>query len=227
MLKYLKQLREIKYVQWLELNLFSWLAWFIIQTIGRTLKIKRINFDIVKEVKRKNKNIIYTFFHGEQFVLIFLHRHSELVIMTSLSRDGELQTRILKKFGYDLVRGSTKKGYTSGTISLVDKLLSGQDCAFAVDGPKGPAFKVKPGAVFVAQRVNGVIIPVRVVVKHKIQLNNWDRYILPLPFSKVYVLYGPPMEIKPQDSLKEKCHQLEIQLNSIVTSSVFLKKENF
>ncbi|MFN3551292.1 MAG: lysophospholipid acyltransferase family protein, partial [Endomicrobiia bacterium] len=191
--KFLNSLGKNKIFKILKLNFLSSIAWFIIQILNRTLKIYQVNFESIKNL---SKNVIYAFFHGEQFVLVYIHRHTKIVIMTSFSEDGELQTKILKKFGYDIVRGSAeKKGAASGTLSIIEKLLKGQNCAFAVDGPHGPAFKVKPGIVFLSQKTKLPIIPVRVFVEKKVQLNNWDRYILPLPFSKVWIVYGKPIYV--------------------------------
>ncbi len=210
--RFLNYFKKIKIVKILKLNFLSCVAWFVIQILNRTLKIYKINFENIKNIK----NVIYAFFHGEQFVLVYIHRHTKILIMTSYSEDGELQTKILKKFGYDIVRGSAeKKGATSGTLSIIEKLLKGQNCAFAVDGPAGPAFKVKPGVVFLSQKTKLPVVPVRVFIERKIQLNNWDRYILPLPFSKVWIIYGKPIYIDEEDNIKSKTLEIERFLKSI------------
>lgn len=211
--KYINKLRKYKIVHLLEQNLLSNIAWMIIQIVSRTVKIHRINFEKVKSL---GKNVIYAFFHGEQFILVFAHRHSNIVIMTSYSPDGELQTKILKKFGYDIVRGSSeKKGATSGTIKIMEKLYNGQNCAFAVDGPHGPGFKVKPGVIFLSQKTHLPIIPVRVFVTKRIQFNNWDKYVLPLPFSNAYIIYCEPFYVNETDSIKIKTLELENRLKFV------------
>ncbi|MCX7940574.1 MAG: lysophospholipid acyltransferase family protein [Endomicrobia bacterium] len=215
--KLVTELRKLKFVNLIANYFLSNIAWLVIRIISSSLQVHRINFDKVKQLKN---NVIYAFFHGEQFVLVFSHRHTNIVIMTSYSPDGELQTMILKKFGYDIVRGSSgKKGATSGTLKIIEKLLNGQDCAFAVDGPHGPGFKVKPGVVFLAQKTKKPIIPVRVFIQRKIMLKNWDRYILPLPFSKSFIVYGEPFYISENDNIKKKTLELEQTLKSLNLSS--------
>ncbi len=219
---FFSKIRKTKLINFLELSFLSYVAWMIIQFVCRTLKIKQISFDVVKKL---NQNVIYAFFHGEQFVLVYTHRWQNVAIMTSYSPDGELQTRILKKFGYDIVRGSTsKKGSTSGTLALLEKLYKGQDVAIAVDGPHGPGFKVKPGIIFLSQKTSLPIIPVRVVVKNAIKFNNWDRYVLPLPFSTAYVIYGNPFYVKEQENIKNKISELEkimFQLTSQLNGNTY------
>ena len=121
-IKYLiKKFRDTKFGLWLENSLLSYIAAFIIKLISYTIKIKKVGYEQVEDLFRQKKNVIYTFFHGEQFLLIFVHRKENIVIMSSLSRDGELQTKILTKFGFDIVRGSTKKGFVSSTKSILEK----------------------------------------------------------------------------------------------------------
>ncbi len=211
--KLISNLRKNDFINFLELNILSYLAWLIIQLVSATLKIYKVDIGNIKNLKT---NKIFAFFHGEQFVLIPTHKHRKYVIMTSYSLDGELQTRILKKFGYDIVRGSaSKKGATSGTLSMIEKVLNGQNCAVAVDGPHGPGFKVKPGVIFLAQKTSKPIVPVRVFINKKITLNNWDKYMFPLPFSNVFIVYASPMVVHTSDSIKEKTLELESILKNI------------
>lgn len=211
--KLISNFRKNRFIKFIELNVFSYLGWLFINIISNTLKIHIIDAGNINSLKT---NKIFAFFHGEQFALVPTHKHRRYVIMTSYSLDGELQTRILKKFGYDIVRGSTsKKGAASGTLSMVEKVLNGQNCAIAVDGPHGPGFKVKPGVIFLAQKTSRPIVPVRVFAEKKITFKNWDKYILPLPFSKIFIIYNEPIYVSNSDNMKEKTLQLEHTLKSI------------
>lgn len=211
--RFFSSLRNFFLIKFLEEKILSYVAWFIIQIICRTIRIKRINYEKIKTIKSK----IFAFFHGEQFLLIFAHKYDNIVIMTSLSRDGELQTKILKKFGYDIVRGSSsKKGSSSGTLALIEKIKSGKSCALTVDGPRGPGFKVKPGVIFLSQKTHSPIIPVRVYIERKIQLKNWDKYIIPLPFCNAYIVYGMPVYIREEDNIRDKAEELEYILKTLI-----------
>ncbi|MEN3013890.1 MAG: lysophospholipid acyltransferase family protein [Endomicrobiia bacterium] len=211
--KFFSYLRNNFIIKFIEEKILPHIAWFIIQIISRLVIIERINYNKIKTLKNK----IYAFFHGEQFLLVFAHKYHNIVIMTSLSRDGELQTKILSKFGYEIVRGSYgKKGASSGTLAIIEKIKNGKSCAITVDGPHGPAFKVKPGVIFLAQKTSCPVVPVRVFVTPKIQLKNWDRYIIPLPFiSKSYIVYGDPIYINFEDDIREKSKELEIILKTL------------
>jgi len=205
----IKRFRATPAGSYVEYGAAVWLAWFIIQTLSRTLRFTQPGYDRVARMRRAGARIVYAFFHGEQFPLVFAHRHTGLVILSSLSPDGELQARILRKFGYDVVRGSTRRGFTSGTLALYDKLVAGHVVAVAVDGPKGPAFRVKPGVVYLAQKTGALVVPVRVLVRRCIELHNWDRYRIPLPFSTAEIRYGDPVAVGPGDSIHRATADLE------------------
>jgi lysophospholipid acyltransferase (LPLAT)-like uncharacterized protein len=81
-------------------------------------------------------------------------------IMSSLSRDGELQAHILAGFGYRIVRGSASRGGARGLIGMKRGMRDGYHAGLAVDGPKGPIHEVKPGVIYLAKKTGAPVIPV-------------------------------------------------------------------
>jgi len=188
----------------------------LINFLYRSLGISKNNEDLFRENKEKNKNVIFAFWHGRQFIPLFVHAFKDVVIMTSLSEDGELQTKIMSKFGYDIVRGSAeKRGAVEGTIKLIEKANQFKDVAFAVDGPRGPGFIPKPGVIFTAKKTGRVIIPVSSSAKHKKIFDNWDKYLFPFPFNKCIIIYGNPVVVRKEDNIEAKTKELELELNRI------------
>ncbi|OGS21289.1 MAG: hypothetical protein A2252_08475 [Elusimicrobia bacterium RIFOXYA2_FULL_39_19] len=197
-------------------QILSLIAFLLFASIGYTTKVKKINTQFLEKAREKSKNVIYAFWHGRQFLLIFTHRFSSIYIMTSYSKDGELQTCFVKKLGYKPVRGSHKKrGAIEGTIEMIKRIEEGNDASFAVDGPKGPVYKVKEGILFIAQKTNKPIIPITVSAKRKRIFNNWDQYLLPMPFNEAFIVYGNPVYIEKNDDLALKAVELENELNRI------------
>lgn len=121
-----------------------------------------------------------------------------MVAMVSLSKDGDLQHGILSRLGIDSVRGSSSRQGSCALRALVRRLKQGSDGAFAVDGPKGPIGVAKPG-VILASRLSGVmIIPISASARWGWTfLRAWDRYLLPLPFSKVVLMAAEPLILAP------------------------------
>lgn len=196
-------------------------AYIFIILIGKTLKIKFIGNEEVK----KNKNFIYALWHSRQFVLVYFYRRKNITVMTSLSQDGEYQTRILKKLGYNVVRVDSKNEI-KGLRELIKLGLQNKDCVFAVDGPLGPIYKVKPGVFYIAQKTEGVIIPITASSKRaKIFHKAWDKYFLPYPFSKSIIIIGNPIIVSKEENIELKTQELKQTLDAITkTADEMVKK---
>ena len=136
-------------------KLLSLLGWAFVNALGRTLRIKEVN-----PVNYKKDRVIFAFWHGEQFIPCFHHRNQKVAIMSSLSKDGEIQTGILNLFNYSVIRGSTTRGAQRALVEMIRRIKTGHNGAFAVDGPKGPYHKVKSGIIYLAQKAKKPIIPV-------------------------------------------------------------------
>lgn len=143
--------------------------------------------------------------------------------MVSLSRDGELQTSILASLKIDAVRGSSSRAGSSALRALVRRLKAGSDGAFAVDGPKGPIFEVKPGVLLAARLSGVVIVPISSAAQHAWTFNRaWDRYQLPMPFSKVVLVAAQPLFLPPnatQTDLEHARTNLEQALKSLTIAA--------
>jgi len=170
------------------------LARLTILFIGATSKIKIAEENTLTGLKKNNKGVIFAFWHGHQFMPIYYYRNKNCWTMTSKSRDGDLQTRIIEGLGYRTVRGSSTKDGASAMTSLLKNAGREADYAAAVDGPRGPYHEVKPGIFYVAQKTGKPILPIGVAVKTRhIFSKSWDKYILPMPFTKCVVLCGKPV----------------------------------
>jgi heptosyltransferase I len=184
-------------------KLISFAGWLIMGLWNRTLRVTNVNADF-------NGKAVFAFWHGEQFVPFFQQRNKKIVIMSSLSKDGEIQAGILKHFGYAPVRGSSSKRGERALVETIREVKKGSSAAFAVDGPKGPLHKVKPGIVYLAQRSKTPVIPAGTASRHFFTFAKaWDKYELPLPLSRAVVAYGAPLVIAEDDDIDEKTKLLE------------------
>ncbi len=119
--------------------------------------------------------------------------------MVSWSKDGELQTQVMRRARMEVVRGSTSRGGARALVSMVRALRGApsddpMDAAFAVDGPRGPLGTVQPGALALARRVDGELVPLgSAALPAKVLVRAWDRMFLPLPFARAVVVVGPEL----------------------------------
>jgi lysophospholipid acyltransferase (LPLAT)-like uncharacterized protein len=124
----------------------------------------------------------------------FPYRHGAALI--SASRDGELLSDAIRHFDYDVIRGSSSKLGASALLQLSDVLAAGGDVVITPDGPRGPAYELGPGIVFLAQKTGKAVLPINMEYSSCWRVKSWDRFIIPKPFSKVRVIIGHPETIK-------------------------------
>ncbi|MHB9155945.1 MAG: lipopolysaccharide heptosyltransferase II [Endomicrobiales bacterium] len=193
------------------LKLISFIGYVVIHLINRSLRVREINPSPWKERKA-----VFAFWHGEQFIPCYRHRNQDVAIMSSLSRDGEIQSGILSRLGYVPVRGSSTRGGEKALVETIRLVKRGRSAAFAVDGPRGPYRRVKPGILSVARKTGRPVIPVSSASKRSTIFSKaWDRYELPLPFSRSVIAYGKPVEVQKDDDLEAKAREVEGALEEL------------
>jgi lysophospholipid acyltransferase (LPLAT)-like uncharacterized protein len=141
-----------------------------------------------------------------------------LKILISRHRDGELISRTVRHFGMETVRGSSTRGGIVGIKGLVRALQKGYDVAIAPDGPRGPRCKVQPGVIQLAKLSGRPIFPFTFSATPRKVLHTWDRFIIPLPFSRGVFVWGEPIWIdhsEGEEEMKQKAWLLERKLLEI------------
>lgn len=170
-----------------------------------TLWLATLRLTVVasKELARaQDRPWVLSFFHGTQFGLLAWKRRRRTVVLVSHSRDGALQARALAFLGLTITRGSSSRGGATGLRTLVSQARAADgDVAFAVDGPRGPYGVAKPGALAAARALSAVLVPMGVFAPRKWVLHRaWDRFQLPVPFSRVTVVLGAPLPMGLRDA---------------------------
>lgn len=178
-----------------QFRLFSFLAWLIIHIIGRTCRSRVTGFEHVRRLISEGKGFILAVWHGRTMLPVHHCRGMGIWAITSLSRDGEYQTRIVSRFGYQIIRGSSRGGGMKAALTACKKLREGGILAITPDGPLGPPNEVQDGTVFLAQHAECPIIPIGVGVRRRKILPVWDSYAVPKPFSKCSVVFGEPIDV--------------------------------
>ncbi len=147
-----------------------------------------------------SENFIGALWHNRllifPFVLrrFFVNRHGAALI--SASRDGELLADAIKRFGFDVVRGSSSRLGASAILQLEGVLASGRDVVITPDGPRGPAYELGPGIIFLAQKSGAAVVPINMEYSSCWRIKSWDRFIVPRPFARVRVIIGAPYRVR-------------------------------
>ncbi len=132
--------------------------------------------------------------------------------LISASRDGDLLTDAIRRFGYGVIRGSSSRMGASAILQLTEELASGRDVVITPDGPRGPAYELGPGMIFLAQKSGASVLPMNLEYSRCWRLGSWDRFIIPRPFSTVRVLISPPHHVNPTSTPEEfEAERLRVQ----------------
>jgi lysophospholipid acyltransferase (LPLAT)-like uncharacterized protein len=132
--------------------------------------------------------------------------------LISASGDGDLLSDAIHRFDYDVVRGSSSKLGATALLQLGDVLAAGRDVVITPDGPRGPAYEIGPGIIFLAQKTGARVLPMNMEYSSCWRVKSWDRFIIPRPFSKVRVIVGEPEQIRSTSTPEEfEAERLRLQ----------------
>ena len=173
------------------------LAFFIlIKVIGRTIKFEIEGWENWEAASRDGKIPIYTFWHNRVFLSTYFWQRRRIVVMTSRSFDGEYIARFIQRFGYGAARGSSTRGATGAIVEMIRLMRADCPTAFTIDGPRGPRYVAKMGAVLLAKKTGNPILPFTISATRFWEAKkSWDRSQVPKPFSHAHVLIAPPIYV--------------------------------
>jgi lysophospholipid acyltransferase (LPLAT)-like uncharacterized protein len=178
--------------QRLTLAIVPRVAALLIRVVGATLRYE----DVLTPGTTRGDLIpgptIFAFWHRSLLTCAHRFRNRDIAILISRSFDGELIARTVELLGFRAIRGSSSRGGASALRQIAEAYRAGHICAFTADGPRGPAMVAQPGPVHLAQLVDApwagtfYALPLSAW-----QLNTWDRFLIPKPFSRVLLTWPP------------------------------------
>ncbi|NWF89990.1 MAG: lysophospholipid acyltransferase family protein [Ignavibacteriaceae bacterium] len=163
---------------------------FSISVLCKTMRISFVNKDVITKLENEGKNYILAFWHGTMLLPWYLNKNKKFAALISKSKDGELLNKILKRWKYNVIRGSSSVGGDVALGIMVDFAKNGYSVAITPDGPRGPAFKLKAGAVVTAKKSGLPLVLVGIGYKKKKFLRSWDSFQVPFFFTKANVVYS-------------------------------------
>ena len=165
--------------------------------LGSTVKFEVEGGENLEAALAGGKLPIYTTWHDSVFLSTYFWRDRGIVVMSSRSFDAEYTGRLIKRFGYGTVRGSSTRGHTGATIEMIRLMRAGCPAGFMIDGPKGPRHVTKMGAVLIAKKAGQPILPFVIVPAKSWEIRkSWDGTQIPKPFTRARVLIAPPIYVE-------------------------------
>jgi len=180
----------------------------VIRAIGPTIRFS-ISWEEGSPGSLEARPLVYSFWHTCMIPAMYLWRNLKIRVMSSDSFDGEYTGRIMQKFGFVKIRGSSSRFAVRAVLGMRRDLEQGWTVAFTLDGPRGPRYVVKPGPVLLS-RATGVPMAVfHIALTDAWVLNTWDRLMIPKPFSRALMRVGRTIAVPPdaRESDREKVLQ--------------------
>jgi hypothetical protein len=188
-------------------------VWALLSIVGRTWR-----FETIAELGATPLPFgagagaeIFCFWHQCVLPCTFYFRRTGATIIVSQSFDGELIARTLELFGYKTVRGSSSRGAHDALLGLKEVIEFGHPAIFTADGPRGPIYRSKLGPIRLAALTGARIGAFHLEPRHAWTLRSWDRFLVPMPFTRIAVSWSRWTQIPlhlPEDKLDEQRDQL-------------------
>ena len=179
----------------LEAKLISIVGYRAVAALGATFRWRTEGLDRYEAIVAAGRQPIMAFWHGRILPATYYFRDRGIVVITSENFDGEWIAGIIERFGYRTARGSTSRGGQRALLQLTREMAAGRPAGFTVDGPRGPARRAQPGAVWLAKATGNPVLPFHLEASRHWTLNSWDRTQIPKAFATVAIAMGEPFNV--------------------------------
>ncbi len=212
--------------QRLQTRVIAGVASPIIRALCRTVTWKVEGDHYYDETIRSGGPPIMAFWHGRILSGTWVFRNRGIAVMASANFDGQWIARIIERFGFRAVMGSSSRGGARALLEMKREIERGHPVAFTLDGPRGPARVAQPGAVWLAGATGSPILPFHAESTSYWSTRSWDTTQVPKPFTTVSLVIGEPLSVSDTAEetietanamLKERLKQTEARARQLLT----------
>jgi len=196
----------LKRIKFLLARLSLFLLYRLIRLYALTFRLTVENERAWMDILEGGGRVLICTWHQQFFAAIRHFKNYaayEPALMISRSRDGDVIAGVARRSGWFPVRGSSSRGGEEALAEMVERLQLTRLAGHVVDGPRGPAGRVKTGLIRLAQAADAVIAPFSVSADRAWTMNSWDRFMIPKPFARVRLRFQPPIRLEPATTGEE------------------------
>lgn len=197
-----------------------------IRTYSRTFRLRIENEARWLTLIEKGTPVLLCTWHQQFFAAIHHFRKYAKyspALMISRSRDGAIISAVARQSGWIAVRGSSSRGGKPALRSMIRHLEGSRLAAHILDGPTGPMGVVKAGAIRLAHAAHATIVPFSVSAHRAVYFNSWDRFMLPLPFSRITLRFENPVQLSPTTD-PQAFERQRLQLEAMMTPRLAIRR---
>ncbi|GAB7141048.1 lysophospholipid acyltransferase family protein [Deferribacterales bacterium RsTz2092] len=197
--------RIFRHFVWKIISLFTPIVSFVLRMLVRSWRYNIVGGAEMAERTLAGEPVIVSLWHGQLLPLtcsIFHLEDKRVATMASDSYDGAFITDILQRWGFAVANGSSRRGGAKAVVLAKRLIDSGHWFAITVDGPVGPRHIVKQGIVYMAKKTNATVWTGVCRCGNAVQFKSWDKFVLPLPFSKIDVHFSECCKLNTDTSVE-------------------------
>ena len=197
------RLPQLKWSRRIQIPIIATLVYSVIRLLGPTLRFEVLGWHHAEKVYAAQKQCVWAFWHRVIIPIVWWYRNHGVVVMNTTAFDGQWTRKVIEWLGFGTAQGSSSRGGLRGLAVMARRIGEGKDCAFTIDGPRGPRYVAKPGPVMLARKTGAPIMVFHLGVdRGKTFEKTWDRFLLPMPFARAMILFAPPIFV-PKDASVE------------------------
>jgi lysophospholipid acyltransferase (LPLAT)-like uncharacterized protein len=194
------RLPKLPWSRRIQIPILAALVYSIIRVLGPTLRFEVIGRAPIDDFWARKQPCIWAFWHRVILPIAWFGRNRGIVVMNTTAFDGQWTRKVIERLGFGTAQGSSSRGGLRGLQVMAQRISEGLDCAFTIDGPRGPRFVAKVGPVLLARMTGAPIVMFHIGVERgKTIEKTWDHFLLPGLFSRAIIIGGRPV-IVPQDA---------------------------
>ena len=206
--------REFSLRQRILLWFISWAGYLAIRILGPTIRFS-VSWEDGELESPTKRPFVYSFWHNCMIPAMYWWRDLQVRVMSSDSFDGEYTGRIMQKFGFVKVRGSSSKGAVRALLGMRRALEQGRTVAFTIDGPRGPRYVAKPGPVVLARSTGVPMVVFHIALDRAWILKTWDGCMVPKPFTRALMRVSRQIPVPPDGSDEVYLKELQATLDRV------------
>ena len=213
------RLPELPWSRRIQIPVIAAVVYSMIRMLGPTLRYEVLGWQHAEGVYTSGKRCIWAFWHRVIIPIVWWHRNHGTVVMNTTAFDGQWTRKVIEWLGFGTAQGSSSRGGLRGLAVMARRLEQGVDCAFTIDGPRGPRYVAKPGPVMLARKTGCPVMVFHIGVdRGKTFTNTWDHFLLPAPFARTMILFAPPIYVPAdadQQMLEAKHAEMQRELERV------------
>ena len=208
------RLPELPWSRRIQIPFIAAAVFTVIRMLGPTLRYEVLGWQNAERVHASGKRCIWAFWHRVILPIVWWHRNRGVVVMNTTAFDGQWTRKVIEWLGFGTAQGSSSRGGLRGLAVMARRLEEGFDCAFTIDGPRGPRYVAKPGPAMPARRSGCPIIAFHAGVENATTLQDtWDHFRVPHPFSRAVLFFAPPIYV-PADASREQLEEKHAEMQA-------------